>query len=64
MKENFKLVDLFITEENVSSHFKYEFITKKVEPHRTNFIVYDLENHKTDRARRYCIFLEIKWFRR
>ena len=28
LKDNFKIVDNFITEENVSSHFKYEFIPK------------------------------------
>ena len=51
----FKIVDKYITEENVNSHFKYEFIPKKIEPHLTNFIVYDLETYNTDRARTYCI---------
>ena len=46
---------IFITEENVNSHFKYEFTPKKIESHLTNFIVYDLETHNTDRARPYCI---------
>ena len=55
LKVNFKLVDNYITEENVNSHFKYEFIPKKIESHLTNFIVYDLETHNTDRARPYCI---------
>ena len=49
------MVDNFITEENVISHFKYEFIPKKIESHLTNFIVYDLETHNTDRARPNCI---------
>ena len=53
LKNNFKIVDNFITEENVISHFKYEFIPKKIESHLTNFIVYDLETHNTDRARPY-----------
>ena len=53
LEENFKIVDNFITEENVTSHFKYEFIPKKIESHLTNFIVYDLETHNTDRARPY-----------
>ena len=53
LKDNFKLVDNYITDENVTSHFKYEFITKKIESHLTNFIVYDLETHNTDRARPY-----------
>ena len=53
LKDNFKIVDNYITEENVTSHFEYEFIPKKIESHLTNFIVYDLETHKTDRARPY-----------
>ena len=53
VKANFKIVDNFITEENVTSHFKYEFTPKKIESHLTNFIVYDLETHNTDRARPY-----------
>ena len=52
-KDNFKMVDKYITEENVNSHFKYEFIPKKIESHLTNFIVYDLETPNTDRARLY-----------
>ena len=53
LKDNFKIVDNYITEENVNSHFKYEFIPKKIDSHLTNFIVYDLETHNTDRARPY-----------
>ena len=53
LKTNFKLVNNYITEENVNSHFKYEFIPKKIDSHLTNFIVYDLETHNTDRARAY-----------
>ena len=49
------MVDSYITEENFDSHFKYEFIPNKVESHLTNFVVYDLETHNTDRARPYCI---------
>ena len=55
LKDNFKVVDNYITEEIVKSHFKYEFIPNKIESHLTNFIVYDLETHNTDRARPYCI---------
>ena len=51
LKNNFKMVDNYITEENVTSQFKYEFIPKKFESHLTNFIVYDLETHNTNRAR-------------
>ena len=53
LKINFKRVDNYITEENVNSHFTYEFIPKKIESHLINFIVYDLETHNTDRARPY-----------
>ena len=53
LKNNFKIVDNYITEENVNSHFKYEFILKKIDSHLTNFIVYDLETYSTDRARPY-----------
>ena len=53
LKENFKIVDNYIAEENVNSHFKYEFIPQKIDSHLTNFIVYDLETHNTDRARPY-----------
>ena len=53
LEENFKIVDNYITEENVNSHFQYEFIPKKIDSHLTNFIVYDLETHNTDRARPY-----------
>ena len=53
LKDNFKIVDNYITEENVTSHFKYEFIPKKIQSNLTNFIVYDLETHNTDRTRPY-----------
>ena len=53
LKNNFKIENKFITEENVNSHFKYEYNPKKIESHLTNFIVYDLETHNTNRARPY-----------
>ena len=53
LKEIFETVDNFITEENVNSHFEYDFIPKKIETHLTNFIVYGLETHNIDRARPY-----------
>ena len=53
LEDNFKIVDNYITEENVNSHFKYRFITKKIEPDLTNFIVYDIETNNTDRAGPY-----------
>ena len=53
IKDNFKIVDNYKTQENVTSHFKYEFMPKKIESHPTNFIVYYLETPNTDRARPY-----------
>ena len=53
LKAIFKTVDNYITEENVNCHFEYEFKPKTIESHLTNFIVYDLETHNTDRARPY-----------
>ena len=53
LKNKFKIVDKYITEENVNASFKYEFIPKKIESHLSNFIVYDLETHNTNRARPY-----------
>ena len=47
------MVDNYTTEENVISHFKYEFIPQKIESHLTNSIVYDLETLNTDRAKPY-----------
>ena len=55
LKNNFKIVDNYITDENVKSHFINEYKPKKIESHLTNFIVYDLETHNTERARPYCI---------
>ena len=55
LKNNFKIDDNYITDENVNSHFKYEFTPKKIESYLTNFITYDLETHNTDRARPYVI---------
>ena len=55
LKDNFKIVDNYITDEKTHSDFKYEFMPKKIESHLSNFIVYDLETHNTDRARPYCI---------
>ena len=62
LKDIFKIVDNFITEENVNSHFEYIYRPKKIESHLTNFIVYDLETHNTDRARPYvfCFYRLIK----
>ena len=53
LKDNFKIVDNYITEENVKSHFEYIYKPKKIEPRLTNFIVYDHETFNTDRAKPY-----------
>ena len=53
LKDKVKIVDNYITEENVKSHFEYIYKPKKIESHLTNFIAYDLETHNTDRARPY-----------
>ena len=54
LKDFFEMDDNYITEENVTSHLKYEFIPKKIKSYLTNSIVYDLETHNTDRARPYA----------
>ena len=54
LKDNFNMIDIYITEENVNSHFEYIYKPKKIESHLSNFIVYDLETHITDRARPYA----------
>ena len=52
-KDNFKLVDNFITEENVKSHIEHKYKPKKLQSQLTNFIVFDLETLNTDRAKPY-----------
>ena len=53
MKDNFKIVDNYISEASTKSYFEYIYKPKKIESHLTNFIVYDLETHNTNRARPY-----------
>ena len=55
MKDSFKTVGNYFTEENLNSHFKYESIPGKNESYLSKFIAYDLETHNIDRARPYCI---------
>ena len=55
MKDIFKIDDNFKTEENVRPHFEYKFTPEKIESLLSNFFVYDLETHNTDRAKPYCI---------
>ena len=50
------MVDIYITAENVKSHFEYVYTLKKSESNFTNFITYDLETHNTDRARPFVFF--------
>ena len=35
LKDNFKIVDNFITDENVKSHFEYIYTPKEIESHLT-----------------------------
>ena len=51
LKDKFKIVELYITDENVNSHFEHTYTPEKIESHLTKFMVYDLETHNTDRAR-------------
>ena len=53
LKDNFKLVDIYITEENVNSHFENIYVPKKIVSHLINFVTYDLKTHNTDRPRFY-----------
>ena len=55
LKDYFKTDNNYLPGESVISLFKYGFIPNKIESPLTNFIVYDLETHITDRARPYCI---------
>ena len=55
LKDNLKIVDIYLTNENVNYLFIYEFIPKKIESHLSNFIAYDLETYSTGRARPYNI---------
>ena len=55
VEDNFKMVDNYITKENVELFFQYEFIPKKTESHLNNFIVYDLETYYTDKAKPYIM---------
>ena len=55
LKDNFKIIDNYITEENVKPLFEYMYKPKKIASHLTNFIAYDLETYNTDRTRPYCI---------
>ena len=57
IKEEHKVVDNYITDENVKSFFEYKYQPKKIQSHLSNFIVYDLETLKTDRAKPYKITL-------
>ena len=54
-KDNFKIVDDYITQENVKSHFEYKYKPKKIESHLTKFNIYDLETLNTDRAKPYIM---------
>ena len=54
LERNFKIVDKYIAEESVNSHFEYIYSLEKIASHLTSFVTYDLETHNTDRARPYA----------
>ena len=51
--DNFKIVNNYITEENIKCYFEEIYKPKKIDSHLTNFIVYVLETHNNDRTRPY-----------
>ena len=53
MKDNFKLVEKYITEEIVKSHLEYIYTPKKYESQLNNFITFVLETQNTDSAKPY-----------
>ena len=53
LKDNFKIVDNYITEEKAKSYFDFIFKPKKIESHPFNFILHDRETNNTNRARPY-----------
>ena len=59
MGRNLKIVDNYITEENVKCFFEYIYQPKRNESHLTNLITYDLETHNSDRANLCILFLPI-----
>ena len=54
LKPNFKVVDIFISDEHVKSFIKYEYNPKKVKTPLTNIVVYNLETFNKIRAVPYC----------
>ena len=54
LKDNFKVVDIVISDKHVKSFIKYEYNPKKVISALTNIVVYDLETFNKDRAVPYC----------
>ena len=53
VKDSFKRVNIYITEENAKSFSEYKHIPNKIESHPTKFITSDLETLNTDRSRPY-----------
>ena len=54
LKDNFKVVDNFISDKHVKSFIKYEYNPKKVKSPLTNIVVFDLETSNKVRAVPYC----------
>ena len=55
LKKDFKIVNNYITHENVKSYFEYKYQPKKLQSCLSNFIVYDLGTLNTDIAKPYTI---------
>ena len=45
LKSKFKIVNNYISPNNVNSFIKYEYKPKKIESQLTNFLVYDIETY-------------------
>ena len=60
LKDNFRIVDNFITDGKVKSRFQYIYTPKEIESYLTKIITYNLETHNTDRAKTYVFFLSVK----
>ena len=55
LKDNFKVIDIVISDKHVKSFIKYEYKPKKVQSQLTNMVVFDIETFNTERAVPYAI---------
>ena len=54
LKDNFKVVDIVVSDKHVKNFIKYEYNPRKVNSPLTNIVVYDLETFNKNRAVPYC----------